>query len=172
MFDYSGVPRAQRTLILACMLFWSVLSYIIVRKYVLEGSRVEGSSMAPTLIDGDGYVLSHLSYLVRMPRRGDIVAVQLHARESLSVKRVIALPGERVAFRNGHVYVNGKVLDEPYLRTTRATSPGALGEHEYEIAKDCYFVMGDNRENSLDSRTVGAVRRDWIQGVILLWDLN
>lgn len=131
-----------------------------------------GFSMAPTLLDGDSYVLSRISYHFRQPRRGDIVAVQLQAQQSLSVKRIIALPGELITIRGGKVYVNRKALEEPYLPEALETFPGALGEHEYEIAVDCYFVMGDNRANSVDSRTVGAVHRDCIQGVLLLWDLN
>ena len=172
MFDYSGHPREHRTLILACMLFWSVLSYIFVRQFVLEGSRVEGSSMAPTLEDGHGFVLSHLSYCFRSPRRGDIVAVYLQAGQTLSVKRIVAMPRERIAIRGGRVYVNEKLLEEPYLPAGLVTAPDGLGTREYEIADDCYFVMGDNRPNSFDSRSVGAVRKDRIHGVILLWDLN
>jgi signal peptidase I len=172
MFDYSRIPRRHQTLILACMLFWSLLSYMAVRRFVLEGSRVEGRSMEPTLHEGDRFVLSRLSYHVRSPKRGDIVAISLHAGESLSVKRIIGLPLERIAIRGGRVHINGRELPEPYLPEPRATAPGALGEREYEIAANCYFVMGDNRANSLDSRNVGALSRDRIEGVILLWDLN
>jgi signal peptidase I len=170
LFNYGTVPKQHRTLILACMLFWSVLSYFAIRTFVLEGSEVEGHSMEPTLKQGDHFILSHISYRFRNPRRGDIVALHTPDVSFMSVKRIIALPGESVAIRNGTVFVNGCLLQEPYLDPMMHTDPFKLAGHEYEVAPNCYFVLGDNRTGSLDSRQFGAVRRSQLEGVLLLWE--
>ena len=120
--------------------------------------RVCGQSMAPTLRQGD-YVLIRAGE-EREPRRGDIVVVA--ATEGRHVKRVVGLPGERVVFTAGMLLIDGDRLVEPYLRGL----PPYLGleDSEFSLAMDAYFVMGDNRSHSTDSRHGGPVMRSSIEG--------
>ena len=168
-FDYRTVPRRERALILACMLFWSVLSYWFISSSVFRAAEVVGVSMEPTMHDGDRFVLDKMSYRFRSPRRGEIVALRLAHDAELSVKRIVALPGERFQFKDSHVYVNGARLPEPYLLPSVATDPGVLSNHVYAIYPGSYFVLGDNRANSGDSRSFGAVAMKNIEGRVSRW---
>jgi signal peptidase I len=164
-FDFTFLRQERRQAnILACVLFWSVLSYIGISRTVLSGAEVLGSSMVPTLADGDRVFLNRFSYLVETPRRGDIVAVDVPDYDGMCVKRIIALPGESVQIYDNRVIINGKSLDEPYLDRGVVTTSGALSTNTYQVAPNCYFVLGDNRGDSLDSREFGAVARTWIRG--------
>ena len=95
---------------------------------------------------------------------GEIVALRLPGEDDLSVKRVIALPRDVVRIKRGVVFVNGKLQPEPYLLSNVITGCGNLGNASYVVAADCYFVLGDNRAVSADSRAFGAVKRGWIVG--------
>lgn len=164
LFDYSAVPRRKRALILALMLFGSVLAYLFVSHFVFKGGVVDGVSMEPTLHDGDRYVINRVLYHLRDPRAGEIVALRLPGDDDLSVKRVIALPRDAIQIRAGAVHVNGRPVNEPYLSPGTVTGGEALGDAAYKVADGCYFVLGDNRGASADSRRFGAVKRAWIMG--------
>ena len=165
--DLKYHPRERRrALILACLLFWSIISYLVISHYVLGGTEVVGDSMLPTLHNGDRYVIERFAYLLRQPARGEIVALQVPRWDDLTVKRIIAYPSEYVQFRHGQVLVNGQALPEPYLPHGTLTRAGDLSTNVYMVEPGCYFVLGDNRSNSCDSRFFGAVRRDWIVGRI------
>jgi len=165
LFDYRHLARHDRTMILAAMLLYSVIGYLLISRFVIGTVVVQGPSMAPALVDGQRLLVHRWFYLVRTPQRGDIVALRLPGEHEQLVKRVIALPQETIRFSGGRVYVNGDALDEPYLRGA-ATCGDALGSNTYRIADDCYFVQGDNRAVSLDSRAFGAVPRASIVGMI------
>ena len=125
--------------------------------------RVEGASMMPALCGGD-YLLVREDAKSRRPlSRGDIVVVAQSGRSHL--KRVISLPGERVALADGMLWIDGERLIEPYLHGL----PPYLGldESEFEMGSDEYFVMGDNRAHSTDSRDYGPVHRSQIRGRVL-----
>jgi signal peptidase I len=162
------VPENRRVYIIGCLVFWSVLSYALISRFVVSSAAVVGTSMTPTLEHGDWCVLNKLAYLWRAPQRGEIVAVWVPGFDDVSVKRVVALPQETVMFRDNAVYVNHHRLGEPYLETGVKTSAGPLTGHSFRVLPECYFVLGDNRERSLDSRTFGAVRREWIIARIVL----
>lgn len=164
LFDFSGVPRRTRSLVLACMLFWSILSYLFFKNFVVESTHIVGSSMEPTLKHGERYLVDRWTYRFRAPKRGEIVALRLPGEDYLSVKRIIALPNERLQLRTGDVHMNGKALPEPYLERDGFTYPNGLSSSTYEVAPHCYFVLGDNRQMSVDSRDFGAAHRDWIIG--------
>ena len=129
--------------------------------------RVEGESMTPSLRNGEYLLVRRLRYRKRKPARGDVVVVAISGRSRL--KRIVGLPGERITFTDGMLLVNGDKLTEPYLRGL----PPYLGlEHsEFVLDGEEYFVMGDNRAHSTDSRHYGPVRRAQIEGraVCRIW---
>ena len=164
----------------------ALLVFLCVRAS-FQNFRVSGESMYPTLEDGQFVIVNKLIYseidteklsrflpfidpgddpkkhVFHGPERGDIIVLQdprPDHNEDL-IKRVIALPGERIAIQNGQVYINGYLLIEPYI-----TEPWNDNMPEIQLGKDEYFVMGDNRRNSLDSRsgTVGLIHEDLIIG--------
>ena len=155
-------------MVLACMLFWSVISYECVSRFVCGTTQVVGRSMMPTLTDGERHLVDRLAYRFRLPHRGEIVAIRLPEDDFSSVKRIIALPGERIQIKDNAVYVQGRRLDEPYLAAGVRTLAGCLSDGAYEVGPSCYFVLGDNRDVSADSRYFGAVRRDCIIGRLLV----
>lgn len=116
--------------------------------------------MAPTLRQGDYVLARACQRLARAPQRGDIVVVAL--AEGRHVKRVVGLPGERVVFTEGILLIDGDRLVEPYLHGL-PPYPG-LEDAEFSLARDEYFVMGDNRSHSTDSRHCGPVTRSSIEG--------
>lgn len=164
LFDFRAIPPRHRTLILACMLFWSILCYLGLSRFVVQGGEVVGDSMYPTLEDGDRYVINRLIYRLRAPNPGEVVALRVTWDDDIAVKRVIAASGDRIRIRDGRVWVNERAIAEEYLPRDTLTTPGAMGEGLYEINRDCYFVLGDNRAISTDSRFFGSVRRKDILG--------
>lgn len=129
---------------------------------VVQSREVEGSSMEPTFSTGERVLINRLAYRgLAHPQRGDVVV--FHAWESAGqddyIKRVIGVPGDTIEIRDGEVHVNGFRLDEPFLDQSTAGSygPVRIGEHEY-------FVMGDNRGNSSDSRIFGTLPEERIVG--------
>ncbi len=141
------------------------LCYLIVT-LVAQRTKVDGSSMEPTLSDGDNLIVEKLSYHFSDPERFDIIIFPDAQDSSIYyIKRVIGLPGETVWIdESGNIYIDGEILDEDYGLETitnagNAATPITLGEDEY-------FVLGDNRNNSLDSRydQVGLVKRSSIVG--------
>lgn len=146
-----------------CVIF--LLTFVIVH-YVGQRTRVSGSSMEDTLSDGDNLIVDKLSYRFDDPKRFDVIIFPFqYEEETYYIKRIIGLPGETVQIGgDGSIYINGELLEEDYgLETIRdpgmAVDPIVLGEDEY-------FVLGDNRNNSSDSRFggVGKVHRDDIIG--------
>jgi signal peptidase I len=149
-------------------------SYVIASHYVLETVKVVGPSMSPTLKDSSKYLLSHFVYLCRAPQRGDIVVIRDPVDGLLSVKRIVGEPGDSVGFVDGQVLVNGAKLKEPYLEeTVRTHSKNEAHEALSTVIQflrckgDEYFVLGDNRYHSIDSRTYGPVHREDILGLVM-----
>jgi len=166
MFDYRFVPRRERALILACMLFWSIISYELISRYVLRATLVVGTSMEPGLRAGERRIVKRWPLYFRDPHRGEIIAFRLPQYDSLSVKRVIALPGDTVQVLNGRVYVRGRPVEEPYLQPGCETGAWGTWSGMRVLEAERYFVLGDNRGESLDSRMFGPVRREWIVGML------
>lgn len=139
---------------------------LVIRHFVVESFVVRGSSMEPTLHDGQRLLVSKFVYWFRPPHRGDIIIFRspVNRRDDL-VKRVVGLPGERIEIVRGRVLVNGQALDEPYLqRRDRSNMP------PLEVQPGHYFVLGDNRPNSEDSRFFGVIDRGAIKGeAVLVW---
>ncbi len=141
-----------------------------VRTFVFEPIRVDGESMCDTLQDGEVMIVTKPEYLTGDPQRGDVIICKYPGRKENFVKRVMGVPGDVISIISNVVYRNGEKLDEPYLTPSRndngfSMAPFTLGEDEY-------FVMGDNRDNSHDSRNYysyskpAAITRDMIVGKV------
>ncbi|MBO6000058.1 MAG: signal peptidase I [Lachnospiraceae bacterium] len=146
-----------------------ILTFLMVR-FVAQRTEVFGTSMVPTLESGDQLIADKLTYHFRDPRRFEIVIFPFeYEDETYFIKRVIGLPGEsvRIDFQ-GNIYIDGKLLEENYGNEVME-SPG-IAAAEIKLADDEYFVLGDNRNVSKDSRSadVGPIRRKEILGRALL----
>lgn len=166
-FDFRYVAHERRhTLVLACVLFWSIISFLVIRYFFLGTVIVEGKSMLPALWDGEQYLIHRWIYMVREPKRGEVVVIQDPTAASMDVKRIVALPNEEIEIRDGEVYINDRKLEEPYLPPETKTSSYKLRYNRYVIRDKHYFVLGDNRQNSYDSRHFGAISRKNVLGKI------
>ena len=147
------------------------LVFGFVRPVVAAPYRIPTESMVPTLMVQDRLLVNKLAYDINAPNRGDIAVFenQQGLKDPL-IKRVIALPGETVELREGDLYVNGDRLDEPYLRrrTCDRAMPITCTFGPTKIPKDHYFMMGDNRTRSVDSRYFGPVPEQDIIGEALV----
>ena len=167
-FDRGYCQERRKANILACLLLWSALSYWLLSRFVMGGTEVVGQSMWPTLEDGERLIMNRLSYRFTSPARGEIAALDLPGEDKLTVKRVIAGPGEHVQIKDGRVWLNDRVMPEPYLRASVLTDPGNLSNRVYTLGPNCYFVLGDNRQVSWDSRFFGGIRREAFVGRIVM----
>ena len=123
---------------------------LLLNCFIVVNARIPSASMETTVMTGDRLYGNRLAYINSDPKRGDIVIFKYPDNEKeLFIKRIIGLPGETVEITDGLVYINGSAtpLSEPYVN---GTPVGSFGP--YEVPEDCYFMMGDNRNNSADSR--------------------
>lgn len=150
-------PRrtALRTVLVALVAF-------LVFGRIWRPAWVDGESMAPTVADRSLRFISLLRYARRDPQRGDIVVVRLAGGRVMYLKRVLATGGDRIAFSNGVLRVNGEVWPEPYVRL-----PGDWTFDEMTLEPDAFFVAGDNRSLLPPAHVAGAVQRDRIAGGLL-----
>ena len=157
--------KARRFLAVALLAF---ASYLFISQFLLQSVRVVGVSMFPTLGDSQQYILNRWIYNIRSPHRMDIVVIRDPLDNGFSVKRVIAVAGETVYLKEGRVYVNGRKLDEPYLLPGMPTySSLPLKEQLVKCGPDQFFLLGDNRKNSIDSRAYGPISRGNILGMVI-----
>ena len=139
----------------------------LTQRYVVQSVQVAGYSMLPTLTGSNWYLLNRLVYHFREPRPKDIVVLRDPESNGYAVKRIVAKPGDSVYVKGGHVFVNGSLLKEPYLEPGTQTFPSPLHSAEFWICGEHqYFVLGDNRCNSADSRIYGAVPQQNILGLV------
>ena len=139
-----------------------VIVSVAVFHWILLPVRTYGPSMLPTYSSGTFHLVNRVGYLWRSPRRGDIVAVRMAGLSVVYVKRIVGLPGERVAIRSGMVTVNGHPLDEPYVERNARWEMGELA-----LGSDEFFVVGDNRGMRMADHEFGRVKRGRIAGPIL-----
>lgn len=151
---------------------------LVIRTFIFEPVRVDGRSMEDTLADGEIMFVSKLGYasfdfiggrvsVFGNPKRFDVVICRYPDRGTTSfVKRVVGLPGDTVKIEDGYLYVNGEKYDEPYINDSFRTG---MGSHfsEYVVPEGKYFVMGDHRNNSNDSRYIGPLDRNMIVGHVV-----
>ncbi len=157
------------------IVFLALVLYVVIQ-YAVQTVHVLGSSMYATLHDNDLLVASKISYKLHPPQRGDIIVFKPPDEASRDfIKRVIALPGERIRIANSVVYINGQVLHEPYLpeRWTYNNNWPSDGQDKV-VPPNEYFVMGDNRNHSSDSRVFNFISEDSILGKaeIRIWPLG
>lgn len=139
----------------------------------VETIHVVGYSMMPTLSNGDLLVASKVDYRLHAPERGDVVILKNPGVPTEDyIKRIVGLPGDHVLIRDAHVFINGSALDEPYISQpwtlTRSWPPSTIGADGETVPGNSYFVLGDNRDHSRDSRSFGFVNRDQIEAKVLL----
>lgn len=161
----------------------AIIIALFVRTFLVQAYKIPSGSMRDTLLLGDYILVDKITYKFAAPKRGDVVVFKYPLQDNETgivksltetyelivlrkkvqrkdyIKRVIAVPGDVIAGRDGAVYVNDEVCDEPYVKGNDATPFGP-----YKVPEDSYFVMGDNRSDSRDSRDWGYVERGLIKG--------
>ena len=139
-----------------------IIVVIIIRSYIATPVIVDGISMEPTLYDGNVMILNKLAKIDRY----DIVVIRLNNGETL-IKRVMGLPGEEIECIEGKIYIDGEVIEDKSDVNTEDFSKVSISDNEY-------FVMGDNRDDSLDSRMIGTISKDNIEGVtsFIFWPIK
>ena len=141
------------------------LTYLIIT-YVGQRTRVSGSSMETTLSDGDNLIVDKISYRFRDPKRYDIIVFPYKYEENTYyIKRIIGLPGETVQVTGGYVYINGELLESD-IYGAEPMADGGIASEPITLGADEYFVLGDNRNHSSDSRdpSVGILHREDLLG--------
>ena len=145
----------------------AALAYAIVMMYGIR-MPMAGESMEPTIASGDEVMVNRLVYRIRDPKPNDVVVYlqKGNLNAQTSIKRVIAVPGDTVVIKSGNIYVNDEVFEDRILGEL-IEDPG-IAANEIKLSEDEYFLLGDNRNNSEDSRyiTVGAIKRDEINGKV------
>lgn len=168
-----SIIRETVSLIIYLLLIGAAV-YLTVH-FVGERTQVRGDSMYPALSDGDSLIVDKISYRFSDPRRFDVIVFPFQYQEdTFYIKRVIGLPGETVQIHDGVIYINGKVLKESYGQE-EIRNPG-LASGTVTLGENEYFVLGDNRNNSADSRepSVGNISGDDIVGRawMRIWPLD
>lgn len=153
----------------------AVLAAVLLRSFVIQPYYIPSGSMEPTLMIGDKVLVNKLSYDFHSVHRGDVVVFKKPAKDYSPgikdlIKRVIGLPGETISASGGSVYINGRPLKEPWLPRTTTTADFP----PVHIPAGDYFMMGDNRGNSADSRVIGPVPGKLIVGraFLIIWPIG
>ena len=140
--------------------------------------QTPSQAMEPTLLPGDHVIVHHVAYQAADPQQGDVVVYRYPDENGKRfLHRVIGLPGDQIAIRDQVVYVNGEALSEPYVRhSDRSSMAGHVRDHlpPITVPLETYFLMGDNREESLDSRFLGPINKSHVLGRVLFvyWSVN
>lgn len=152
-------------------LFFFLIAVYALLEMAVPRSVVLSISMQPNLVEGQRLLISRVSYMFSKPQRGEIVVFEptgYTPDEDRLIKRLIGLPGEKIEFRDQSVYINGTKLNEPYLNEPCLVA--YCPNQGWNLGRDEYFFMGDNRNHSQDSRMFGAIKRKQIVGrAILRW---
>ncbi len=176
MFQFGNKPsrprlkRHTRLREIINLLFFLIAVYVLL-EMATPRSVVLSTSMQPNLIEGQRLLISRINYLFGKPNRGEIVVFEpndYQEGQDKLIKRLIGLPGEKIEFRNQSVYINGNLLNEPYLN--ELCKSAYCPDDSWQLAANEYFMMGDNRNRSRDSRTFGPIKHQQIVGrAILRW---
>jgi signal peptidase I len=157
----------RQVLTLLFVALFSIPAYYIASEYIVTAVVIKGRSMMPTLKDGERYFLNRWRYLILAPQRGDVVVIKDPGHQDYAVKRIVGRPYDWLNFKDGVLYINGKRLEEPYLSTNTRTDTSDMSEKWIQLGRNQYFLLGDNRANSEDSRFYGVVHRKNIIGMVI-----
>ncbi|MDO4189782.1 MAG: signal peptidase I [Lachnospiraceae bacterium] len=150
-----------------------VTVYVLVT-YVFRRTIVHNVSMQDTLFDGDNIIMDELSYNIGDPKRFDIICFKSYKEKDLLIKRIIGLPGETVSIVDGNIYIDGEQIKD--VKGLEEIDSGGVASSGVKLSDDEYFVIGDNRDESTDSRSneVGNIRRKDIMGkaAFVFWPAN
>lgn len=147
----------------------TLLIFLVIR-FAAQSFRVDGESMEPGLQNNEFVLVDKAAYLFQSPQRGDVIVFHYPFDPSKDfIKRVIGLPGDTVQTTSNEVIVDGQVLHEPYINEA-----SNFGDKTWKLGPDQFFVMGDNRNNSFDSRSWGPLDKSYIVGkaIVVYWPLN
>jgi signal peptidase I len=157
------VREIVETLVLTILIFFAI-------RFVIQSYHVSGISMQPGLVDGQYVMVNKMAYLLHGPERGDVIVFHNPQKPNEDlIKRVIGLPGDIIRTDNSHVWINNVLLNEAYI-----SSPSNPETGIWTVPQGQYFVLGDNRPISEDSRYIGSIPTDYIVGkaVIIFWPIN
>ena len=139
----------------------AIILALIIRGFVMESFIVEGSSMMPTLTDNERVLVNKVTYKFREPKKGEIIVFPhpvYESNDTILIKRVLGLPGDKIEILQGKLYINGNEIEEDYIiNDNQSYGP-------FSVEDNTVFVLGDNRNNSIDSRHIGFVEIDDIRG--------
>ncbi|MFA6007037.1 MAG: signal peptidase I [Candidatus Shapirobacteria bacterium] len=146
--------------------------FVLLYLFVVQPNQVSGSSMEPNFKNGEYLLTDKLTYQFSSPQRGQVVVFRAPASEPCSadeceyIKRIIALPGDRIKVENQKVYLNGQLLNQSWIPTDFVTEPGSYCQEGVEVTVPLgtYLVFGDNRSHSRDGREFGPIKKDSIVG--------
>ena len=145
----------------------AIAIFLFVYLLILQPHKIKGASMEPNYHDGEYLLTDKLTYRFRVPKRGEVIVFEAPGTNGEEfIKRIIGLPGERISIENGSYYINNQKLEETYIPDTLKTYPNIFlkSGQDVVIPPDSYFVSGDNRAASSDSRVWGFITKDKITG--------
>jgi len=155
----------------------AIVTVLVIRTFLIQPFLVSGASMEPNFSGGDYLIIDEIAYRFREPQRGEVIVFRyLDDKKTFFIKRIIGLPGERIKISNGKVLIfneenkDGLILKEDYILTKEITS----GNVDMVLSETQYFVLGDNRLHSFDSRGWGPLPENNLIGIVRLrlWPLN
>ena len=157
----------------------SLLIIFPIRYFIIQPFYVKGASMEPSFYDSEYLIIDEISYRMEEPKRGDVIVFRYPRNpQDYFIKRIVGLPKENVQIKDGNVHIyngynpNGFKIEEEYLKD--GVNTNSLNDEMIELAEDEYYVLGDNRNASQDSRSFGAVNESFIIGRVLFrgWPLD
>lgn len=149
------------------VIVFAVAIFLFIYLLVMQPHRIKGSSMEPNFHDGEYLLSDKITYRLREPERGDVIVFEAPgANGDEFIKRIIGVPGDKVSVKSGNIYVNNQKLDEEYIPQNITTTAGAFLREDAEVSvpPEYFFVLGDNRPFSSDSRAWGFVSKTKITG--------
>lgn len=141
------------------------VTVFVIRTFLIQPFLVNGASMEPNFFHGNYLLVDEITYRFREPSYGETIVFRSPQNRSIFfIKRIIGLPGDKIIIENNEIFINDKQLREEYLSLNIKTA----GSIDVKLGEDEYFVLGDNRYNSFDSRNWGSLKRDGIVGLVRL----